>query len=97
MKPNQQLLIEKFKIKKTKSTRGKRVKKSELELKKEMYKKMRNKNSVGPKPNRKVCNAYLSEQIKNNVRLGKWSYKQAVAIAYSQTKKNQSGCKKYYT
>lgn len=57
---------------------------------------MKVKDSVGKRPTKKVCNAYLSEQIKRNVSSGKWSYRQAIAIAYSQTKVKQSGCKKYY-
>lgn len=94
MKPNQQILMKKFKIKKTK---GGGIKKTNYELTKEIRKTMRVKNSVGVRPSKKVCNAYLSEQIKQNMRIGKWSYKQAIAIAYKQTQKYQNGCKKYYT
>ena len=96
MKPNQEVLIKKFKIKKTRKYGSKPVKKSESQLKKEMYTKMKKKNSMGKAPSKQSCNAYLAEQIRNNIRSGKWHYKQAIAIAYKQTKAKQSGCKKYY-
>ena len=94
MKRHQDILLKKFQIKRTKGV--KRVKKSDTQLKKEIQNKMRIHNSVGVRPTKKVCNAYLSEQIRQNVRSGKWSYKQAIAIAYQQTQKRQKGCKKYY-
>ena len=97
MKPHQDLLIQKLHIKKTKTIKSKRVPKSDQQLRKEMYTKMKSKDSIGKRPTKKVCNAYLSEQIRKNIRSGKWSYKQAIAIAYSQTKAKQSGCKKYYS
>lgn len=96
MKPNQEILIKKFKIKKTRKYGSTRKVKSDNQLKKEIYTKMRQKNSVGKNPTRRTCNAYLSEQIRKNIRSGKWHYKQAIAIAYSQTKRKQLGCKKYY-
>ena len=96
MKPSQEILIKKFDIKKTRKYGSKTVKKSDNQLRKEMYNKMKKVNSVGLRPTKKVCNAYLAEQIKKNIRSGKWHYKQAIAIAYKQTKTKQSGCDKYY-
>ena len=96
MKPNQEVLMKKFSIKKTRKYGSKIHEKSPVQLKKEINRKMKIKNSVGVRPTKKVCNAYLGEQIRNNIRSGKWSYRQAIAIAYSQMKKRQQGCKKYY-
>ena len=96
MKNNQLILLKKFQIKKTTYRGGKRVTKSESNLKKEMYNKMKQKNSIGKRPSKKVCNAYLAEQIRKNIRSGKWHFKQAIAIAYKQTNTKQTSCKKYY-
>jgi len=97
MNKQQELLMKKFKIKKTKIQNGKRKQKSDGLLQQQIYNKMKVKDSVGTRPSKKICNAYLSQQIKRNISSKKWSYKQAIAIAYNQIKRKQSGCKKYYT
>lgn len=96
MNPNQEILVKKFRIKKTRKFKNKTIRKSDSQIKKEMYNRMRVQNSMGPRPAKKVCNAYLSEQIKSNLKSGKWHYKQAIAIAYKQVQSKQTGCKKYY-
>ena len=42
----------------------------------------------------KKCKAYLAEKIKDNIRNG-YPRQQAIAIAYSQTKKRYKACDKY--
>jgi hypothetical protein len=42
------------------------------------------------------CRKYLSEIIGNNIRQGKWSRKQSIAISFSQVKKEYSDCKKIF-
>lgn len=97
MNENQLILLKKFKIRKTTQRGGRRIVKNEGNIRKEMYNKMKQKNSIGKRPTKKVCNAYLSEQIRRNIRSGKWHFKQAIAIAYKQTNTKQTSCKKYYT
>ena len=96
MKQNELILLKKFKIKKTTRRGGKRIVKNESNLRKDIYNKMKQKNSIGKRPTKRVCNAYLSEQIKRNIRSGKWHFKQAIAIAYKQINTKQASCKKYY-
>jgi tRNA A37 threonylcarbamoyladenosine dehydratase len=64
---------------------------------------MRKKSSRGSKGSKKIsplkrkCNQYLSRKIRKNLKEKIYkSRQQAIAVAYSQTKKSIPKCKRFY-
>lgn len=61
---------------------------------------MRKKSIKGSKkisPLKRKCNQYLSRKIRKNLKEKRYkSRQQAIAVAYSQTKKSMSKCKRFY-
>ncbi len=58
------------------------------------------KSSKGSKkisPSKRKCNQYLSRKIRKNLKEKRYkSRQQAIAVAYSQTKKSMPKCKRFY-
>ena len=94
------LLIKKLKIKKTKIVKGKKIQKTDKELLRDLKKavgaKYVLKSRFGKKPSKLVCTTFLSAKISQNIKKKKWPIKQAIAISYSQVKKYEPGCSKYF-
>lgn len=94
------ILIKKLKIRKTKIRNGKRIPKTDKELMRDLKKAVGSKYVLKPrfgkKPSKIVCQTFLSAKIAQNIKKKKWSRKQAIAIAYSQVKKWEPGCSRYF-
>ena len=88
-------------MKKTKVKEGKRIPKSDKELLRDLKKAVGAKYVLNPrfgkKPSKMVCQTFLSAKIAHNIKKKKWPIKQAIAISYSQVKKYEPGCAKYFT
>ena len=94
------LLIKRLGIKKTKVKQGKRLQKSDKELLRDLKRavgaKYVLKPRFGKKPSKLVCQTFLGAKIAHNIRKKKWPRNQAIAIAFSQVKRWEPGCAKYF-
>lgn len=94
------LLIKKLKIKKTKVKKGRKIPKSDKELLRDLKRAVAAKYVLNPrfgkKPSKMVCQTFLGAKIAHNIKKKKWPRKQAIAISYSQVRKWEPGCARYF-